>query len=647
VLLTILTGYYINHKPIDALLALRLVSLLWSGLIVAALSVWAGATGSRWAPLNTLRGPTAASLQAALGFGLLSLIVLGLGAFKMINGFSLALVLLGGLVISGRQIRPWLARWRDPIWNTGGRAASLIRSLIAVLLILVLIYALAPPLKFDALVYHLTLPQEYLRSGGIDFANWLMFWGMPQLVELNYLVALQFGGLQAAALLGWTTGFMALIGAVTWLAQHFGIRSAWIGAAALVSGFTTSLSLGWAYTEWWALWYGLAVLVLLSETGERLDRRQVVLAGVFAGLALSTKYSAGMILICGVLGFLFLKQNPLLKKRLSEALWRTFAFGMTAVLVSSPWWIKNVLATGNPFYPFLFPAGSMTAQRLALYQNLSAWGTAWQAAALPWTVTILGREGAAGPAASVGPLLLGFAALAWIGYRDRAARNQQLIRLALFFSLIGWVSWALLSRGSGLLIQTRLYSALFPAFLVLAAAGQDGLARLRLPGVRLGRLALVLVILVLSLNLVQTGRQVLSSGALPNVVGLQSDRDYLRHNLGMYALVVEAIAELPPGSQTLMLWEPRSLNCRPSCFPDETLDRWATDWATHGDFALIQSAWREAGFTHLLVFEAGRSQFVEDPRFEPGLWTQFDSFVQQLVLEQDFNNVYQLYRLNP
>ena len=37
----------------------------------------------------------------------------------------------------------------------------------AALLLLALIRALAPPLKFDALVYHLALPKAYLEPGGL------------------------------------------------------------------------------------------------------------------------------------------------------------------------------------------------------------------------------------------------------------------------------------------------------------------------------------------------------------------------------------------------------------------------------------------------------------------------------------------------
>ena len=643
-ILTVLAVYYIFHKPVDPGLALHLLALVWRGIVVLWVILWAAALGSRLFAGDGLRGPAAASLQTAFGLGILSLVILLLGSLGWLNRWSVSILLIAGLIGFRENLPGWFARWRDPLWSSDDLAVRWVRPLLYGLLVVLLIYALAPPLKFDSLVYHLVLPEQYLAQGKVDYQDWLMFSGMPQLVEMNFSAVIALAGVSAAPLLGWAAGVLALLGMMAWLAQHFGIRTAWIAGVILISGYTTALSLAWGYAEWWALWFGLGTLALLSPTAGRHQRRPLVYAALFAGFALSTKYSAGVVLVAGCV-LLVVSRVRLGSWRV--AIQRALFFGAIAALVSIPWWLKNYAGTGNPFYPFIFSGGAMTELRLGLYQGLAAWGGWREVLTLPWQVTMMGREGAPGPGASLGPLLLSFGVLAVLGWRQRSAQAATLLGSSLIFSFVGLLLWAGLSRVSGLLIQTRLYTVLFPAFVALAAAGFDAWAKIRWPGVRLSRIALTVVVLVLGLNLIQTSRTVLASQALPTVLGLTNERDHLRHNLGMYALVMESIDELPPESQVLMLWEPRSLSCRPRCTPDEVLDRWAVDYATHGSRKDVLDDWQRQGFTHLLVFDLGLEAFADDGRFDTQLWAELDLLLNSLDVATDFEQVYTLYEISP
>lgn len=643
-ILAVLAAYYVIHKPLDSGLVLRLLMLLWRACVVQFVIIWAAVVGSRLFPAQGFRGPAAASLQVALGFGMLSLVMLLLGTLDWLNRWSVSIALVAGLIGCRKYLRAWFEQWRDPLWTSDDLVVRWVRPLLYALLAVLLIYALAPPLKFDSLVYHLVLPEHYLAQGQVAYQDWLMFSGMPQLVEMNFSAVIALAGVSAAPLLGWAAGVLALAGMMAWISQYFGIRTAWIAGAILMSGYTTGLSLAWGYAEWWALWFGFGTLALLSSKPKLYEGRSLAYAALFAGFALSTKYSAGVALVAGCV---LLIGSGVRSGSWLSALRRVLLFGAIASLVTLPWWVKNYAATGNPFYPFIFPAGAMTDLRISLFQGLTAWGGWREVLTLPWQVTIMGREGAPGPGASLGPLFLSFGVLAALGWRHRAARVAYFLRTSLIFSVVGFLLWAVLSRASGLLIQARLYTVLFPAFTVLAAGGYDAWAKIRWPGVRLGRIALAVVVLVLGLNLVQTSRLVLSSQALPTVLGLMDERDYLRRNLGMYALVMEAIDELPAHSRVLMLWEPRSLNCRPRCTPDEVLDRWAVDYAVQGSPAQVMADWQRQGFTHLLVFELGREAFAEDGRFDPRLWDELNRLLMSLDTATAFEHVYTLYEITP
>ena len=74
--------------------------------------------------------------------------------------------------------------------------------------------------------------------------------------------------------------------------------------------------------------------------------RWLTLSGIFAGLAMGTKYS-GIICFIILLGFIIIAARRLSLKELS-------IFSLAALLPVLPWLIKNLIFVGNPVYPFLY-----------------------------------------------------------------------------------------------------------------------------------------------------------------------------------------------------------------------------------------------------------------------------------------------------
>lgn len=290
----------------------------------------------------------------------------------------------------------------------------------------------------------------------------------------------------------------------------------------------------------------------------------------------------------------------------------------------------------------------MDAVRLHFYQYhpvLRGW---WESLLLPFYATFRGLEGAPGYGASTGPLLLALGIFTLFGWRSFLPGGRRALSSAAIVTLVGLVIWAMAMRLSDLLAQSRLYLALFPALALLAGAGYAALPIWNASGVRLGRLAGAGVLLVLWLGVLQIGMKTLASGALPTVLGLQAEKAYLESNLGQYALAMQAVDDLPAGSQVLLLFEPRSLYCQPRCEPDEVLDRWIQARATLADPAVILASWRAAGYTHLLYYRQG-AEFIrqDDNRYDPADWTALDSLFGLLSMPVDFGGAYQLYSLAP
>ncbi len=636
--------YYVLHKPLTPQLALSIGRAAGQIIVAWGLVSLGGGVGARLYLGNGCHPLARLAVQAALGLGLLSLVVLVVGATLGVGAplMWFLFLLLGG--VFHRQVIAWWRNWGGffPIWRAAGRLERGIAFGVALILLSTLITALAPPLKFDALVYHLTLPRAYLAAGRITYLPWLMYWGMPQISEMLYTWGMALGGVEAAVVLGWTFGLVALAGIFGLITQRINLPSAWVAVAALLAGFTTAAAMGWGYVGWMTILQGAACLIALDRWVSHHDRKDLLLAGVFAGFALGTKYTAGILLLGGLGVVAWFGRKAPWKRFLLDL----FLFGLTVILASSPWLIKNFVATGNPFYPVLFPGGAMDQLRLDFYQDQPLWGGWLEVILLPMTATLRGVEGTPGFSTSVGPLLLALGALAWIGWGKRPHSQRKSLKVAVIISLVGLVTWAVASRFSGLLIQTRLYLTLFPAFALLAGAGFDGLSRIKVPGVRLRRVAGVLALLVLCLTVIQIGSTVLRQNSLQSLLSITIKEEYLLNNLGWYAWVLESIDELPESSQVLMLWEPRSYYCYPKCTPDEVLDRWYLAVRRHRDTGDILQAWRENGYTHLLFYREG-ADFIRytDRRYNVADWQLLEEMLAQLPASLEFGDVYTLYPL--
>ena len=643
-LVVVVSGYYYYHKPLTIVQAVALARAFGQFAAALVLTSVAGGLGARLFPGDGLHPLTRLALQAALGLGLLSLVVLIIGSVIGLQTVVWWIILGLLLILNGRAVGLWMKNWlaARALWQDSDQLGRVLAVGVGALLLAALIVALAPPLKFDTLVYHLAFPRAYLDAGRVIYLPASMLWGMPQLAEMLFAWAMLLAGAESAMVLGWCFGVLALVGIWGYTVPRFGERSAWVAVAALLAGYSSATSLAWGYVGWLMVLLGLAFQVTLADWRSSNNTRALVMAGIFAGLSLGAKYTAGVLVLIGLAAIAWTAR----KSTPRHWLLTMFLFGGVASLVSAPWWIKNALTTGNPVYPFFFQSGAMNAFRLTLQQNQPPWGNWQDLALLPLRATWTGAEGAPGYSASIGPLLLAFGALAWIGYKARSQDQRAPLGVAALVAVLGLALWAVAARLSGLLIQTRMYWSLFPAFAFLAAAGFDAVGRLRFPQVRTGRIAGVFVVLVFWLNVFQVGASAIKMDALSVVLGIQTRDEYRLNNLGGYAWAVDFVAKLPAETRVLMLWEPRSFACLPQCIPDETLDRWHLDRDAYKDSAAIAQSWRLAGHTHVLYYRLGADfTRASDERYQPEDWLVLDQLLAALPVVEHFGEGYTLYSL--
>jgi hypothetical protein len=284
---------------------------------------------------------------ATLGLGLLSLGMFALGAARLLRPWT-GSALLGVL---------WLAGWTE----ARAAAASLadgarralerpwLSALIGLPLLAALWACLVPPHQYDALVYHLALPQEYLRAGRLYAPRGIVYAHFPQNGEMLFTLALSLGSDLLAQMYAWLASALAVL----WVLS-FGRRvtkaAPW--AAVLVATHTAVLLLSsTAYVETLVMLWTTGAILSFLASGEGEDRGLLLLSAAFTGLALGAKYYAGLLAAA-----LFLRL--VWKRRWGAA--ALFTGVVTALF--APWLVKNWLLAGNPVFPFLyktFPATSV------------------------------------------------------------------------------------------------------------------------------------------------------------------------------------------------------------------------------------------------------------------------------------------------
>jgi len=645
-LIVVILFYAYTHKPFAPDQIIGLLKALWQTLIVLLILSISGGLGFLLIGSDDNISLSCAAIQAALGLGIISAVTLVLASIIGLIPWALAIFLMISSLVLRKSILSWWKLWGAvrTQWIEAGRFEKAVTVFSLLILLLNFFIALAPPLRFDSLSYHLSLPLRYIQIGKIDYLPDNVFWGMPQNTETLYTLVMRLGGIEAATLLEWTMGVFAIVALYDHTKNRLSPRAASCAVACLLAGETISSSLAWGYVEWPSALYAIAMFVTLDNVNLGEDRDGVVLAGIFAGLSLATKYTAGIVLLAGLGIILFKFPRYGLKAVIMNAFWFVFF----ATLTMLPWLLKNVLATSNPFYPFFFPSGAMNKIRLDFYQKAPAAVDWLKAITLPWQISIWGVEGKVGYSSSIGPLLLGLSPLAWIHLKNRPDAAKSTIQNASIFVLIGFGSWIIASSLAGLLHQTRLYFAMFPAWAILAGAGFDTLSKQTSMGIRFGRVGGVLVLLILGFNVFKTYSDFNTKNPIGILLGSQTRETYLRSNLGAYAHAVEKINELPPDSRVLMLWEARDFYCLPRCDGDEVIDRWYHDAHILKNPDAIITKWKSRGYTHLLYYRAG-ADFVRldntdnDPVFH---WQILDTLLASLPEIGAIGDSYSLYQLD-
>jgi hypothetical protein len=308
-------------------------------------------------PRETIIPSLAGATCVALGIGMTSLAILGLGLAGLLNhAWASGIVAIGAMIgitvlyIRGKKwnVLPWLA---EP---AGWRFAWIAAAAVAGVVILAAFFPAGilwgdEPNGYDVLEYHLQVPREWFEAGRIIPLHYNVFSYFPFNVEMQYLLAMHLHGGSWAP---WASMYLAqlmhaaMCGAAAWAV--YGLSGG--GKRGIAAGLLT-IAVPWtgllapvAYNEGGTLLFG----ILAIGWAIRASRiREFLIAGLMAGFAAGTKLSIAPLIFVGV---------PIIILIGRRAAWRNLFAGsviyiLVALLALSPWLIRNWKWTGNPVFP--------------------------------------------------------------------------------------------------------------------------------------------------------------------------------------------------------------------------------------------------------------------------------------------------------
>lgn len=662
----VIAFYYVVHRPWAGDQAVVLLQVGRDLLIPLALVALAGGLGRKLcsiAPLSIIL-ETAAPLErlaisAAVGLGFLSLAVLVAGLLGGLLLWVALAALLVGLVLLHRQIIAWAADLRGLAGEESlNGLEKLAGAFVALVFVLNLLRALAPPLKWDSLVYHLQVPQAYLAAGKIFFYPENFYAGFPQTVEVLFTWAMAFGRASTAAVFGWTVSVLAFLGVEGFSRRLLGQGTRWLAPAVLLSGYSISQAMNWAYLELWVLLFGTLMLLALDYYLRSSQRAWLLFAGIVLGFAISIKYTAGVLLVMAGVMLLVRGPNPKGSKAkpfgFRRWIFEMLTIGGVAAMLVLPWLLKNLILMGNPLYPLWMPGDQIDPWQQAFHSGSPPQRSLVEDLLLPFEATFFGIEGGKIEGtpeygASLGPFLLALIPGLLLGWRSWGDSQQRTLRQLLAVAACTWLLWSVAAHFADELMRPRHWLGIFGALAVLAVAGFQSASTMHFPALRLGRVLSALVILGLVLAALNEVVEFSRANPLPVVLGSQSQDDYLDQQLGWYSPAVRAVNQLPKDATVLFLWEPRTLYCQVTCLLDGKLENW---WYLHqagGDSAGVAGVLAAKGVTHVLLNDAGfgwikRVSIEADTASWIELESVLESFKQDhLRLLQRFGDYYSLY----
>jgi hypothetical protein len=227
----------------------------------------------------------------------------------------------------------------------------------------IFIMASVPPFIRDELTHHLAVPKLYIKHGGICELPNIKFSYYPMNIDLLYLIPLYFNNDIAPKYIHFLFALLTAVFIYHYLRKQTSREYGLLGALFFLStpvivrlSTTAYVDLGLVFFSWLCLFY------FLKWCSEDYKLRYLIYAGAICGMALGSKYN-GLLTLFIMAGLTPLAYSIPVNSKMTtidhnqrnrnsiRGLGYGALFIIAALIVFSPWMIRNYIWTQNPVYP--------------------------------------------------------------------------------------------------------------------------------------------------------------------------------------------------------------------------------------------------------------------------------------------------------
>jgi len=639
-------GYYTVHKPFTASTILAILDRLADLAIWIAFLLLSAALGRRLVRSMSQGRPLEELVfSLGLGLGILSFGTFLLGMIGLLTRWLFWALFLVLLALHIRDIRTILRGLREEWqWKRPSKLSLLLASFLCITSLFALVSTLTPPWEWDALVYHLTGPRIYVNEGRMVWVPDNFHLNFPAFVEMLFTGAILLKGDILAHLIHLGYGLLTALAIYSFSRKHFTGHVPLLATVLFTSIPTAVVIATWAYVDLALAFYEfIAFFALMNWFDAPGEKRWLLMAGVFSGMAMSVKYTGvtALIVLSALMLFRLLKKRTDYRRHLAGLA----ALVLIALVVASPWYCKNAAYTGNPIYPYLFGGRNWNDLRNQWLTSIGVEMSPLELLLLPWDITVLGTQGTEAFDATISPFFLALLPLILVVRRDHNTLAPLII-----FSLTTYLLWIAAGAAtySTFVLRTRILLPCFAPLSILMAYVVETLGQLERKAFSLRRFVLMALGLGLVINILSQGLAFLPHDPLRFIVGTESREDFLKRHLGdgHHDALNYINSNLPPSTQVLFLWEPRSYYCEDRCLPDVVFDHFSQLASEYGEVDEISEALRRERVSHILVNERWLGQQKDGHLFTPEhrrLFNQFrDLYLAPTYLDDQLYAIYEI-----
>jgi hypothetical protein len=234
---------------------------------------------------------------------------------------------------------------------TDNTTASFLFAILLAFFCMEVVLNLIPPISRDALIHHLAVPKLWLKHGGIYEIPWANYAYYPMNIDLLYVLCLYFKKDIAPKFIhlafGLGTGLIIYLYLKPKYSRNWGLLGAVI--------FITTPIVVWlsttAYVDLGMTFFITASVMsfIRWRDDDYKNIKWLLLSGLAMGIAVGSKYNA--LIAAFILNMILMLSVVWDKHKQTAALWYGILFFVITAFTASPWYLKNYLQTGNPFYP--------------------------------------------------------------------------------------------------------------------------------------------------------------------------------------------------------------------------------------------------------------------------------------------------------